>query len=299
MTAQDDRRRQPRLPSTCRAQIRDRFAAWTCETADIGPRGCLVITPRSLSVGALVKLSIAAERLESALEVAGQVVWTERRLPFRAGISFTGATSEMSPARWFDALVAAEIDEVLRSGGGVAALAGVHVYLGAPPALGPLRASEAELVRSVGEGAALKDVLDRDAEAVRSLLARGRLTLARAAAVAPARWADALSRKVEAPGERPPPARLGESPPPSEFELVIAEPAELSPNLVRLLEGAVDALLYGDVSAAERFLRRAQAVAPGEVTSQLMLRRIAAQQGAQRRCVGAGNAPLGGDAEAS
>ncbi len=297
MTAQDERRRQPRLPSTCRAQIRDRFTAWTCETVDIGPRGCLLITPRSLTVGALVKLSIASERVESALEVAGQVVWTERRLPFRAGISFTGATSEMSPARWFDALVAAEIDEVLRSGDGVAALAGVHVYLGAPPALGPLRASEAELVRSVGDGAALKEVLDRDADTVRSLLARGRLTLARAAAVAPARWVDALSRRVEAPDERPPTARVGESP--SEFELVVAEPVELSPNLVRLLEGAVDALLYGDVSAAERFLRRAQAVAPGEVTSQLMLRRIAAQQGARRRCVGVENAPLGGDAEAS
>jgi len=30
------------------------------------------------------------------------------------------------------------------------------------------------------------------------------------------------------------------------------------------------------VSAAERFLRRAQAVAPGDVTSKLILRRIAA-----------------------
>ncbi len=38
------------------------------------------------------------------------------------------------------------------------------------------------------------------------------------------------------------------------FELAITVPDELSPNLARLLEFAVDALLGGDVPAAERFL---------------------------------------------
>jgi PilZ domain len=293
----DDQRRQPRLPSTCRVEIRDRFATWSCETVDIGPRGCLVISPRSLTVGALLKLSVASGRLETRLEVAGQVVWTEKRLPFRAGISFTGATSATNPTKWFDALVAAEIDEALRAGERPASLGGVSVYLGPPPVAGPLDPGEASVVRTVGEGVALAELLSRDPEPVRSLLARGRLTLARASAVAPARWTDALSRRLEKPRalEAGPAGREGLPPP--EFELVVVEPEELSPNLARLLEVAVDALLEGNVDAAERLLRRAHAVAPGDATTKLLLRRIAAHQGPRERRAVVGMA-TDGDVEA-
>ena len=295
MAVRDDQRRQPRFPATCRVQIRDRFTTWSCETADIGPRGCHVVTPRSLTVGALLKLSVTSERLKTQLDVAGQVVWTAKRLPFRAGISFTGATSATNPAKWFEALVAAEIAEAARSGAS-AALAGVTLYLGPPPASGSLQPSAAAVIRSVGDGAALGQILTCDAESVRALLAAGRLTLSRAAAVPAARWIDALSR--DASREVAPLAEV-ESLPRREFEMVVVEPDELSPNLLRLVEVAVDALIDGNVQAAERLLRRAQSVVPGDPTSRLILRRLAARQGAPRRRAGVGITTLDGDVEAS
>lgn len=302
MTVRDDQRRHPRLPSLCRVQIRDRFATWSCETVDVGPRGCLVLTPRGLTVGALLKLSISSERVEGPLDVAGQVVWTEKRPPFRAGVSFTGtgATSGASPARWFEALVAAEIGEAVRSGQRSAAFGKLNVYLGSPPALGPITAAEANVVCAVGEGAALADVLEADPESARALLARGSLTLARASAVAPARWANALSRKLDEPRPQALVVTADAEPArPPEFELVVAEPDEMSPHLHRLLEFAVDALLEGNVSSAERFLRRAQAVAPGDFTSRLVLRRIGAQRGGNARLAEIALTRLDGDVEAS
>lgn len=298
MGARDDQRRQPRFPATCRVQVRDRFTAWPCETADIGPRGCHVITPRSLTVGALLKLSVTSERLKTQLDVAGQVVWTAKRLPFRAGISFTGATSVTNPAKWFDALVAAEVGEVARSGASTAALDAVSVYLGPPPIRGSLEAAAADVVRAVGDGATLGELLSRDAESVRALLVAGRLTLSRAAAVAPTRWSDALARKLAPRNTEPaPPAEVVVRPP--EFEMIVVEPDELSPNVLRLVEVAVDALIDGNVPVAERLLRRAQSVVPGDPMSRLILRRLAARQGAPRRRAVSGITALDGDVEAS
>ena len=115
---------------------------------------------------------------------------------------------------------------------------------------------------------------------MRSLLACGSLTLDRADAVAPVRWASALARNLAQPAasDTAKPENIERHPPP-EFELVIIGPDELSPNLARLLEFAVDAILDGQVPAAERLLRRAQAVAPGDITSKLILRRIAMHHG--------------------
>ena len=280
-------------------QVRDRFTTWTCDTVDVGPRGCHVLTARSVTVGALLKLSISSPFVEAALDVAGQVVWTEKRPPFRAGVSFTGAISGGSPAKWFEALVAAQVEEAVRSGQRPAAFEKLSVYLGSPPPLGPVTAAEAQVVRAVADGAALGDVLQADSESVRSLLARGRLTLARASAVALARWADALSRSCGGPRPQLVVAAASHERPPPEFELVVAEPDEMSPHLLRLLEHAVDALLDGNVSSAERFLRRAQAIAPGDATSRLLLRRMGARQGGEARRAAMMLARLDGDAEAS
>jgi hypothetical protein len=170
------------------------------------------VTSRPLKVGALLKLRIASERLESDLEAAGQVVWTQAGSPFRAGICFTGATSGMSAAKWFERLMAAELSR---------------------------KAAEVHIAANAGDG-------DRCTDREDPVLS--------------------IAAAVEHAEELPAP----------DFELVIAGPDELTPHLSRLLEFAIDALLAGNVSAAERFLRRAQAVAPGDVTSKLILRRIAA-----------------------
>lgn len=275
MTPRTDQRRQPRLPTTCAVDIRDRYATWTCEALDVGPRGCLLVTRRPLTVGALLKLSIASARLESSLDVAGQVVWTDKGLPSRAGISFTGGTAGASPTRWFDRLVLAELDEALRSSVKPPSFTALTVYLGSPPAAGCLEPGEMEVVRKVGEGTALTHVVDSHPAAVRRLFERGRLTLARAHAVPPARWESALARpraeaavaKAEEPAKAP------------ELKLVVSDADEPSPNVSRVLGSAVDALLRGDLVTTVRLLKRVQAVAPGDATSALILERIAGQTG--------------------
>jgi hypothetical protein len=293
-----DQRRQPRLLSTCRVEIRDRFTSWSCETANVGPRGCLLVTPRWLTVGSLLKLRITSERLEQPLEVAGQVVWTQKDIPFRAGVSFTGATAGTSPAKWFDGLTGAIIEEILRTGERAAAFGDSKIYLGSPPAFGPLEPDELEVVRVVAGGAPLSDVLDRDPAAVRSLLTRGRLTLARAEAVAPARWANALSRE---------PARIAAGVAGSRLEgrelpelvVEVGDPDGPSPELSRLLECAVDAILDGDVPAAERFLRDARDIAPEDATAELLLTRIGLRRSGRVRRGFLELATSADDAEAS
>jgi len=298
LNVRTDQRRQPRLLSSCRVEIRDRFATWSCETANVGPRGCLLVTPRWLTVGSLLKLSIVSDRLELPLEVAGQVVWTQKGLPFRAGVSFTGSTAGASPARWFDSLTAAEIEEALRTGERAAVFGDSKIYLGSPPASGPLEPGEIEVVRVVAEGAPLIEVLEREPAAVRSLLAGGRLTLARADAVAPARWLNALSRRPAQAAARDA-AERRESPGPLEFELQIIEPDEPSPELAGLLESAVDAILDGDVPAAERFLRQARTVAPEDGTAELILTRIGLRRTGRTQRSLLDLAVTRGDAEAS
>jgi PilZ domain len=105
------RRRFPRLPSRCRAWLRDRFGTWDGETEDIGPRGCRMVTSRPLAVGTLVSLTLRSPLLDEPLEVTGQVVWARIDRAAVAGISFAGGASlpgAVAPSAWFDAVVAAE-----------------------------------------------------------------------------------------------------------------------------------------------------------------------------------------------
>jgi PilZ domain len=104
-------RRFPRLQARCRVRIRDRFGVWDAETEDVGPRGCRIVTSRPQTVGALVSLTLESDRVPGALEVAGQVAWTQADRPSRAGISFTGSASApaaVAPSVWFECMAAAE-----------------------------------------------------------------------------------------------------------------------------------------------------------------------------------------------
>ncbi len=107
----DESRRFPRLLTRCRVRLRDRFGVWDAETEDLGPRGCRIVSGRPQTVGTLVGLTLASERMPAVLEVTGQIVWTRLERPARAGISFAGGASgpgAPAPAAWFEALAAAE-----------------------------------------------------------------------------------------------------------------------------------------------------------------------------------------------
>ncbi len=110
-TRDDELRRFPRVRSRCRVEIRDRFGVWIAETEDVGPRGCRIVTSRVQTVGALLRLTLASDRVGTVLDVAGQVVWARPEQPAHAGISFTGAVGSpgaAAPAAWYEALAAAE-----------------------------------------------------------------------------------------------------------------------------------------------------------------------------------------------
>lgn len=75
----------------------------------MSPRGCRVVTERPLAVGALVRLTLSAERLAEPLVLAGQVVWAEPGRPARAGISFAGTgTMRPTPEEWVRSLESVE-----------------------------------------------------------------------------------------------------------------------------------------------------------------------------------------------
>ncbi len=109
MSGASDLRRFARLPSRCRVWIRDRYGVWDAFTEDISARGCRIVTPRPLAVGALVRLTLTDERLDAPLIVSGQVVWAAGDRPVRAGISFTGSPQGVPGAGpWVQSLEAAE-----------------------------------------------------------------------------------------------------------------------------------------------------------------------------------------------
>lgn len=181
----DDFRRFPRLLTRCRVRLRDRFGVWDAETEDLGPRGCRIVSGRPQTVGALVGLTLASERMPAVLEVTGQIVWTRLERPARAGISFAGGTSRPgapAPAAWFEMLAAAE----------------------------------------------------REA-------------------------------RSEAIAGKPP-----------EIEIVVEHPVAAPPELVdRIARRARELLLGGERAAAELIVRRALALAPGDVTLEAVLRELA------------------------
>lgn len=125
-----EQRRFARLPSRCRAWVRDRYGVWDAVTEDVSPRGCRIVTPRRQSVGTLVRLTLLAEALGEPLIVSGQIVWVEDGPPLRAGISFTGSPSDVPGAgAWVRSLEAAA------SGRSADAAPGVTVLLPPEPPL--------------------------------------------------------------------------------------------------------------------------------------------------------------------
>jgi hypothetical protein len=93
---------------------------WEAETENISRGGCLIVTPRPLAVGTLVRLTLSAERIGEPLVVTGQVAWVENGRPARAGIAFAGSSTDApGPAAWVQSLAAAEVGRVHDAAPGV------------------------------------------------------------------------------------------------------------------------------------------------------------------------------------
>lgn len=79
------------------------------ETADVGPKGCLVVSPRPLDPGAWVRLMLEADPLPEKLRVTGRVAWAVQPARVRAGVAFAEMQVERNqdPFAWFERLMQA------------------------------------------------------------------------------------------------------------------------------------------------------------------------------------------------
>jgi hypothetical protein len=98
-------RRSPRLPAHCRVTVAHGGAGWVAETEDVGPRGCMLISPRPLEVGAAARLIIESERVASPLSVLGRVAWSNGNGRHHAGVAFAERQAGVDPAGWFRKLL--------------------------------------------------------------------------------------------------------------------------------------------------------------------------------------------------
>lgn len=193
-------RRAPRVPHRCTVEVRDRFASWTAQTEDLGPRGCQLVTPRLAAPGRELQLQIRCSAIARTIKATGKVVWTQAHEPSRLGIEFEPGRTE---AGWFEALVRADpaAAQVVRRVPERLPRA-TRLWLGEPPRLlSDFSAPEVAVLRAVGDGTtlealarALGSAFERVRGAVFAMLAQRRLVLAEAEAVPAARWKAALDR---------------------------------------------------------------------------------------------------------
>ncbi len=102
-------RRAPRVPARLRVEVLHRGVDFRAETADVGPKGCLVVSPRPLDPGAWVRLMLEADRLPEKLRVTGRVAWATQPGCERAGVAFAEMQVERNqdPFAWFERLMRA------------------------------------------------------------------------------------------------------------------------------------------------------------------------------------------------
>jgi len=197
-------RRAPRAPARCRIAVISAAASFDAETEDIGPYGCQVASPKGVKKGAPVRATIANDRLPDALRVGGRIAWTSAQFPWRVGIAFDESSLAVTAA-WFERLVAAHpgMKTLRRLPERISTEA--MVFLAQPPRfLVDFSADEAALLRAIGSGAAVYELMARfrvrGAEidrALFSLLARSVVTMVRGQAVHPQAWKRILDQ-VEA-----------------------------------------------------------------------------------------------------
>lgn len=293
-------RRAPRAPARCRASVLSASGVFRADTEDLGAHGCQLVGARPVRINERIQLEISNDLVTGVLHVAGRIAWATEVEPWRLGVAFE--PGELARARdWFERLVA--------SHPGVGAFRRVPdripldapVFLGPPPRLlADFSRDELALLRSVGDGVPMREVLSsfgaRWATVQRSffsLLARQHLTLMTRLAVPAASWA-ALLEEAERPLPRPlqPEASAPElrSPSPPAAPILgtqhaaprAAQPPRHGPDFVgagvgwratprprpadaqQCLDLARAEIGVGHLNGALALLRRALALAPGD-----------------------------------
>src|SRR5512141_2725349 len=99
MASVQNHRRLPRIPLRLPIELTWRGDAWRAETEDVGPGGCLVLSPRALPSDGSLVLTLRNEERADALRVYGSVAWAAGA---RYGIAYAPArVGAHDPASWF------------------------------------------------------------------------------------------------------------------------------------------------------------------------------------------------------
>jgi len=234
----DNPRRFPRVPARLRVGVSARGDGFQAVTEDLGPGGCLLVSPRPLTAGLALRLAIDADGANhELLSVAGRVAWVRAEERLRAGVAFDARQpGAVRPDDWFRRFLAAEPGLASRM---VRAPERLHLdaplYLLPPPRhIVDFSSEEAELLRRIENGATLRQLFGAQPEGratlgrpLFSLFEKRALTLAMGQSAPSWQWREVLgrleeegvleARPAEALGGRPPetsrpPART--APPP-------------------------------------------------------------------------------------
>lgn len=196
-------RRSPRVAIRLRVQIQCAGQAWQARTEDLGPGGCLLVSPRPLEAGAFVRLIVDGGKLAESLQVAGRIAWTVPGDQLRAGVAFVADEGDQGPAAWFERLKRAtpEVVQLLR-----------HVpdrlsferplFLAPPPRfIVDFTRQELAVVAAMYHGISVEELLHRighekrnEGRLIFALLARHVLTLSAQEAADPSAWRPVLEQ---------------------------------------------------------------------------------------------------------
>jgi hypothetical protein len=263
---------------------------FSAETEDVGPGGCMVISPRPLPPGVSLRLAIDVEGIPDRLSVLGLVAWAQQGTRSRAGVAFARSQpGGVSPQAWFQRMVQSQPGLAARMSRAPDKLwLDRPVYLLAPPRyILDFSDAEASLLRRIDNGQTPRQLGDGlPVEAVGKILfglfEKRALTLALGESVPAWRWREVLDRAsggapaprspASPPGRAPAPPLLRPVPAPFQAPASAVRPANPADLGARrgtrpqeaqeCLDRALAASAEGHLHTAISLLRRALQLAP-------------------------------------
>lgn len=101
----DELRRGPRVRVCCRVDVREHHGVWSAVTADLGARGCRIVTKRFPRPGSHLPLRLSSDLFPEELDAVGEVVWVDGE---QVGILFLEEArrrGSLSPAEWLERIL--------------------------------------------------------------------------------------------------------------------------------------------------------------------------------------------------